>query len=119
MNGSLKKVIKTHTLVASMFLDQTTDDKCLIQFKDGDCLNVSVGNLEWISMKEQCTKGLGKKVVAMDANKKETEFKSIADACDFLAKESNSHPTNFSSGIRGCLSGYQETAYGYTWKEVK
>lgn len=116
MQGSKRKLIKTHLLVAYMFIGVPSEDFYTVKFKDGNQKNCSVDNLEWMKFRDRCIENLGKEIVAIDPDGVETIFKSMSHASEFLAEKFNT-ADNYTSGIRACLTGYQESSYGYKWKE--
>ena len=116
MQGSKRKLIKTHLLVAYMFIGVPSEDFYTVKFKDGNQKNCKADNLEWVKFRDRCIENLGKEVVAIDSEGVETIFKSMSHASEFLAEKFNT-ADNYTSGIRACLTGYQESSYGYKWKE--
>lgn len=113
------KVFKVHILVACMFVDTPTPEKCFVRFKDGNTKNPRADNLEWITMRDITTENLGIPVIGVDPQGNETRFKSLAEASEFLANKENKKGTDLTPSIRACLNGYQESAYGFTWKYNK
>lgn len=117
--NKIRKSLKIYNLTAIMFLDQEqTEEKAFIRFKDGNDKNSNVNNLEWVTYKDLCITNVGNPVIATDKDDNEINFKSVSEAVLFLEKENNDSAPAYGSGIRGCLSGYQETAYGYKWKYI-
>ena len=66
-----------------------------------------------------CINNGGRSVVATGQDGGQTTFNSISLAVDFLTQTLGMDNNSYSSGICACLSGYQESAYGYKWKENK
>lgn len=51
-DGTLKKTVTVHTLVAKTFLLSSWFPGATVNHKDGNKLNNEVGNLEWVSMRD-------------------------------------------------------------------
>lgn len=123
-----------HRLVAEVFIGETSSDM-EIDHKDGDKLNNSVDNLEWVTRKENLkrAKNLGlivtserqkelrKKisVIGREKNKKSIlqfsldgqlikTYAAVLDAC----RECGYEP----SALSRAASGKQKTSYGYLWR---
>jgi hypothetical protein len=110
------KTYAVHRLIAFAFLENP-DNKEQVNHIDGNKLNNSVQNLNWVSCSEnqlhKFQTGLGnsftKKIVQYDLEmNKIKEFTSIAGA----AKELNIGKTN----INGVLKNRRNTAGGFIWK---
>lgn len=117
MHEKKKKAIKIHVLVAYMFIGLPSEDYYTVKFKDGNLKNCRVDNLEWVKFRDMCIDSGGRSVVAIGPDGVETVFKSVSLAVDFLTKTYDMDNNSYTSGICACLSGYQESAYGYKWKE--
>jgi hypothetical protein len=120
VNGKNRKLIKVHTLVACMFLSPVTEEAHIIRFLDGNNKNCKADNLQWVSMKEHFCQELGRNVVMFDKQGNKKDFRSMSEAADYVLSNSDGISQNrdtIVSSIRACLSGYQDTAYGYRWKE--
>jgi hypothetical protein len=118
VNGKKRKMIKTHLLVAYMFSGVPSEDHYTVKFKDGNLKNCNVNNLEWVKFRDSCIESNGKGVISINIDGIEKVFKSISHASDSLTQEYAMDKISYSSGIRACLKGYQESAYGYKWKDV-
>jgi hypothetical protein len=112
-----RRVLRLHVLVASVFLPKPNIDSntMYIKFKDGDVNNCHVDNLEWISHQDKCIEVRGKPVIKIDTDGNREEFPSVSKAVEWLANHFQQDCSNYGGCIRGCLSGYQETAFGFRW----
>ena len=111
------KLFKVHTLVAALFVASPSETDYIIRFKDGNQKNVKAENLEWTSMRDTMIASKGSPVVGIAPNGEELSFRSISEAVDYLSRTLEAPQCDYGSSIRACLSGYQDTAYGYRWKE--
>jgi hypothetical protein len=122
MVGNKKtKSIKAHTLVATIFLDKPNVEpgtKLFVKFKDGNTKNCRVDNLEWITQQDRAIEINGKQMVMTDKDGVETIFNSISKCVEFIHANTAIKGNHVGSGIRACLCGYQETAFGYKWKAL-
>lgn len=89
-NNGKHKTILVHRLVANAFLQNNINSKMTVNHKDGNRLNNSVANLEWITRAENIKYGFEngqystcKKCILIKDNK-EYEFISQARANKFL-----------------------------------
>jgi hypothetical protein len=71
--------------------------------------------LEWISHQDKCIEVRGKPVIKIDQDGNREEFPSVSKAVEWLANHFQQDCSNYGGSIRGCLSGYQETAFGFRW----
>lgn len=113
------KLYRVHTLVAIMFLDPPAPGHHFIRFKDGNKYNCRADNLEWTTQRELSIEKNGIRVVGTKDGV-EREFRSLSEAAEFVWAEVDIDGcvSTALSGIKACLVGYQESAYGYAWKKV-
>lgn len=122
--GEKSKQVYLHVLIANVFhpLSELPVEKMCVKFKDNNPKNCHADNLEWIPYRARCIEVSGKKLSAKSVENPEKVhmFNSISEGIDFLKENFTeaSSSASFHRGIRACLTGYQETAYGYTWTEV-
>ena len=111
------KVFTVHTLVAQAFIDNPNNYPT-VNHKDGNKLNNTVDNLEWVSygennihaIKHNLRKPRGVQISQFDlSGNKIAVFRSVAEA---------SRKTNISrESISLCVNHYTHSAGGYIWKK--
>lgn len=116
-----KKIIRIHIAVACMFCDGYKEN-LTVNHKDGNKINNSCTNLEWVTYKENSehafktglAKGHGKKPVRqidIETGEEIRIFNSIKEAQMFIIGENKRN-------ISTVANGWHETAYGYKWEFV-
>jgi len=111
------KQFKLHRLIAKYFLkDGEThynSKDLVVNHKNGNRRDNSVGNLEWVTQKQNVIHGCGKRVVHIDKVTGETIkiHNTIQDACDELKITGNSHISAICKNI-----GNHKTSHGYGWR---
>lgn len=116
----MKKNIGVHRLVAKAFLPNPNDYP-IVNHKDENQFNNCVDNLEWCTYKYNSNHGSIAEKISKHRKKYKIQqldrfgnliqvFNSLADA---------SAQTGFNSQcIYRCVTGYNKTHHGYTWKRV-
>lgn len=105
-NGE-NKCFSVHRLVAEAFLDNPNNFP-EVNHKDENPLNNCVDNLEWCTRQYNIDYSKSKRVEQFENGEKIAEYKSIAEA---------SRQTGIKrTAINNNLTGWSETAGGYTWK---
>ena len=96
-----------HRLVARAFVDNP-ENKCQINHIDGNKLNNTVDNLEWVTPKENCEHagrlGLSQKCCAvdvMDSNGKIFEFPSFIECAKFFNMSKDEVSNRVNSSLNG------------------
>ncbi len=123
--SAIKKRFYVHILVAEVFLYKKPSTNYVVDHKDDNKLNNKVGNLQWITRKQNIQKAYNTKVAAKSKGAEHYGSKPIdqfttkgefvkswactADVCRFLNKK---HVNN----IYGNLNGKRKSAYGFIWK---
>ena len=116
-----KKIIRIHIAVACMFCDGYKEN-LTVNHKDGNKINNSCTNLEWVTYKENSehafktglAKGHGKKPVRqidIETGEEIAVFNSIKEAQLFIRGK-------ITKNIFNAVHGYNKTAYGYKWEFV-
>lgn len=117
-----KKNVRIHRLVAKTFIPNP-ENKKEVNHIDGNKLNNTVENLEWVTGSENCIHAynvLGRKKFYGFSNHKSKKimriedgkvYGSLSEAVKDLDLSSHSH-------ISSCLHGKRNTAAGYHWQFV-
>lgn len=114
--GNVQKTAVIHRLVASAFIENPLGLP-QINHKDGDKSNNAVGNLEWVTQKENNRHAINsnlrktKKILLIgNENKVIREFNNRMEINSFLNRRV------CQDLITRCCNGQRKTAYGYVWK---
>jgi hypothetical protein len=121
------KSFLVHRLVASLFIDNT-ENKPEVNHKDGNKLNNSVSNLEWVSRSENIIHGFEHNLISKDkGNRGVKHYRSIpikATDCEgnivhyFTSSGEAKRLNNFSSqSIRDAIKGKLKTYKGLYWSD--
>ena len=109
-----------HRLLAITFLDSNKNvikNKLEVNHKDGNKLNNSIDNLEWITKRENIHHAMrtglhdNPEVPVVSINKKTGEENIYISQIE-ASKQTVTHQTNISS----CIRGLRNSAGGYYWK---
>ena len=115
-----KKVIMTHNLVAMYYVekpDNWNQKDYAAVFIDKDKTTLKATNLKWMTHAEHHSEIRGTKIKMTAKDGTSQEFGSIGMAERFLQEKINNTKAYMRS-IKSCLSGYQETAYGYKFEKL-
>lgn len=106
-NGE-RKMYLIHRLVALLFVEGRTKERCYVNHKDENKLNTNADNLEWCTQAENMRYSLGKAVRQIDNKTNEVMrvFMSIAEAKEITG----------AYGISTACQGKIKTSGGYKWE---
>lgn len=110
-----RKLVSVHRIVASAYVDGETKEKAFVNHKDGNKLNNSVENLEWVTKGENLKHAYSELGAILAAKKTRCidtgiVFISAADA----GRKMGVNPT----AIRQVLCGIKIKAGGYRWERA-
>jgi hypothetical protein len=119
--------LSVHTAVLRSFVPKPFEN-ATVNHKDGNKLNNSLNNLEWVTLSENCIHSC--RVLGNNVGTRNGQVKSVAcynkdgkliktyPALIIAAKEiaPNKNPTYTQNGIWRVLRGIRRTYLGYIWK---
>jgi len=115
-----KKVYMTHTLVAMFHVEKPENwnqKDFEVVFIDKNKENIKATNLKWMTHEEHHAEIRGTKIKMIAKDGTSQEFASIGMAERYLQEKFN-NTKSYMRSIKSCLSGYQETAYGYKFERM-
>lgn len=117
-----KKSVRVHRLVAKAFISNP-ESKREVNHIDGNKLNNSVDNLEWVTGSENCTHAynvLGRKKFYGSSNHNSKKIMRIEDGKVYGSLAEAVRDLNLSghSDLSECLHGKRKEVAGYHWRFV-
>nr|QBK85341.1 MAG: HNH endonuclease [Iridovirus LCIVAC01] len=122
-HDGVRKNYMVHILVAQHFCDNS-DNKPLVNHKDGNRLNNHYTNLEWVTHSENTRHahdlGLKKKLKRIHKYTEDgvliTTFDTVREAAESVRSETKALIASIIKRITETCKGKRESIYGYKWK---